>query len=240
MSIKNIVIFAILSLSIMTGCSKPTDNSAVKETPSYVVWNEGDVRQIIVDPESTTVLMRVKASVKRDDGVLLTTIEETMGNDSARTAYFYSKNGSIISSTIVRGTDASNPYGEEIFAKNNPTDGETWHRGLGGYDSLYGVARYFSNYNTRLKSFTNVYGIYLIEHQMNRIDTLMTVYYALGIGYIGTESNYFNVHTQLTYLKSGSTELGQMVPAKDPPIVTRMSKSALRHFVAFSILGSKH
>ena len=201
-------------LLFIYACTKSTQPSQVS---NYIPWNIGDARQIVYCADSSTILLRVVLTSKRQDGADIFALEWTYGTHEPDTFYYLFKDGFFLSTNLEAGVDSINPFREQRLGRVHPTDGESWKHTLGDLDSVYFTARHLNKQSTYSGIFYDVFAFVLTGQTGGRIDTILTTFYAQHIGWIGTSLNRdFRLDYSASYIKVDNLEYGSMMPAKNP------------------------
>jgi hypothetical protein len=187
----------------------------------YVQRNVGDIRQGIYSNDSSTWLIEVVGKTNRKDGreVFITT--ETQGTGAPDTFYEFVKDGYLITThldTIDTTTDTcftyipSNPFYEELIAKADPKEGETWIHTRNDDSTFYWAARKVDKFSAICSTFTDVFAFDLFYD--NAI--ILTTYYAKGVDWVGSATHdSTNLNISCCYIKVNGKEIGALRPAKN-------------------------
>ncbi len=231
----------LLSICLWTigGCSKP-DDSNNDEAHTYTPLRQGNVRQVMYVHDSSTVRMQEIAPVRRSDGVEVTPMLWFYGTQAPDTLYYYIKDGFFTGTALSASGESANPFFEQRIGKAQPVDGDSWKSIPADPGSNEFVARFFSERATAIGSFKNVFGFVAVFRGTAKTDTLMTPLYALDIGYIGTDlPAAYGWELRLTYIKTATVEMGHPAPARDPGTGSRLSKTAARRIIEYSLFGMR-
>jgi hypothetical protein len=202
----------------LLSCSEPTEPPKSDE-PNYAPLNKGDIRQIVLHLDSSTVLMRVTSPLQRHDGVEIFGMEWSDGIQQPDTTYYMIKDGYFMSTELKPGSDTINPFWEQRLAKVHPVNGEIWQIIQGDQHPNYFKAVFLNELITLGATFKNVFAFMMTSDSLARVDTFMTVFYAENIGYIGTTLNRnFKPEISATYIKVDGKEYGKLWPPKGPSI----------------------
>jgi hypothetical protein len=215
MTIKIIFTIALLPLLMISSCSDTITSPSTSPTVNYTPWNVGDIRQIVAAVDSTTVLINVLFTAQRQDSSEVFATSWTYGVERPDTFYYMIRNGFFISTNLKLGSDSTNPYFEQRLGKENPTEGESWKAYNNTSDSAVFTAKYFKEQSVICGVFQNVFGFILTCPHLGKIDTLLTPFYALNVGFIGTDYDRdMHLDVKASYIKVGGKEYGKLWPAK--------------------------
>lgn len=225
---------AAISFFIFYTCSDSTSPTTVSNN-AYMVLNVGDERQVIYTQDSSTILMKIIGTTKRSDGLDVFIGKQISGtSDTSLFESYYALTDSFYIATELKiGSSINeNPFREQRLAKLYPLDGDTWLHTQGDYSTPIMRAKFIGTKTVPAGIFNDVYGFHL--------DNLMTLYYARGVGYIGTkveqDSNYFVT----TYMKIGGRVYGKLFPPKDfTDINDGPGLAASKHFIGYGFFGEK-
>ncbi|MEJ2536657.1 MAG: hypothetical protein P8048_06350 [Calditrichia bacterium] len=190
------------------------------DNQSYMPLNVGDVRQIIMLEDSSTLLMSIVGTVRRSDGRVVYAMEWKWGFFEPDTLYYLNRNGYFLG-TELDTTDGYhinstvNPFGEQRLAKLYPEDGEIFTHTPGSSDNAFWICRK----EQPLKTFC---GIFSDVFSFNLYDTLnfqpfMETFYGKGYGYLGTSAFSSPEPDFLaSYISVGNKTVGSIWPTKNP------------------------
>jgi hypothetical protein len=186
---------------------------------SYVPFDVGDVRQIIVVQDSSTILMSVIGKEFRSDGVSVFCMEWKYGTSSIERYYYLITDeyylGTELDTTSRTDVDIRiNPFAEQRLAKLYPSDGEIFIHTPGSQFGDYWITTKDSSIETFCGVFNDVYRFTLIDNWSS--SPILSTYYAKGVGYIGTASAALTQPEFLaSYVKVGNNTIGSLWPEKD-------------------------
>jgi hypothetical protein len=216
MSTRFLFAIAPIIIVLQLSCAEPTDPPVEPES-NYAPLNKGDIRQIVFAFDSSTFLMRVLDSRKRQDGRDVFGMEQTEGTQPPDTFYYLIKDGYYMATDLQLHQDSINPFYEQRLAKVHPVNGEIWQHFEGETYPHYLKAIFFNEIATLCATFKNVFGVMLTD-SLGRVDTILTVFYAENVGWIGSDiDNDFQPDASLTYAKVADREIGKLWPAKNFP-----------------------
>lgn len=228
-------IIASLSSFIFFSCSNSFEP---EESRAYMQLNVGDLRQIILAQDSSTILMKITGTGKRTDGLKIYFCEHIDGtSDTAAYISNYAlKDGYFISTELDTVRDIGlfikdNPYREQRLAKLYPMHGESWNHTKGDSSNGKFSAQYTEKMLVPAGEFKDVFQFHL--------DNFMTIFYAKGVGYIATYSKD-NTKYMATYLKINGKEYGMLYPPKNyDPLQKELNKSIGNSNRIFDIFGNR-
>jgi hypothetical protein len=204
---------------------------------------------LIFRGDSSTTLMSVVGKTNRGDGTEVFIEEWKYGTQAPTVSYYLVKDGYFLATELDTTSQSwinknINPFGEQRLAKSYPVDGETWIHTVGSYDSLFWKSELIRKLTTFSGTFDNVFGFTLFE---NPGSSILTTYYAKGVGYIGTAMAFFpGLDFSCSYVRVNGREYGHLWPAKDSTLIPKDKKEfvneklAQYHFLIgqrFKLLG---
>jgi hypothetical protein len=201
--------------------------------------NVGDVRQIVFLSDSMTELRKIVRTVKRKDGLDVFAEELTVGTARPDTLYYLIRDGFFMATELDSGSNPVNPFREQRLARINPTNGENWKHTLGYTDTTYFYTKYIGEQQALCGTFPNVYGFILTNTYNGILDTIMTIFYAPNVGYIGTDIDKdFRHEVSTSYVKVGDQVFGSQWPARNPsPDASGGSQFKRRTLATYSLMG---
>lgn len=195
-------------------CSSPTNVADTGENiASYSPLRVGIIKQSFSFADSTYQTSKILGRAFREDGQEVYISEITSSSkhitDIRTYGYQFIKNGYLYSTLLVKGDLKLNPYHEVRIAKEFPDNGDSWILNPSAIDSnkILFTAFYIGQMTTPAGVFQDVFKYKFYDD--TKLDT-STVYYAKGIGSIGSLSKYGLV--LVNYVKIEDKEYGKLEP----------------------------
>lgn len=187
---------------------------------SYMPLNVGDMRQIIMVEDSSTLLMSIVGTDYRSDGRLVYAMEWKWGYFEPDTLYYLNRNGYFMG-TELDTTDgyhinsAVNPFGEQRLASLYPENGDIFIHTPGSSDNVFWIARKEKPLQTFCGVFSEVFSFHLLDTLSS--SAIMKTFYGKGYGYLGTSAFSSPEPDFLaSYIRVGNKTVGAMWPTKNP------------------------
>lgn len=208
---------------------------------SYTPLNVADVRQIIYQADSSTILFSIVGKTKRSDGRDVFIGEWKYGTRNPYTDHYLVKDGYFMATeldtTPYPNIDVTvNPFVEQRLAKSLPSDGETWKHTLGDSNGDFWKSRSIEQLSTFCGTFDNVFGFMLFEDQASSI---LTAFYAKQVGWIGTSTSLSKepLDFSCSYIRVNGKVFGHLWPEKDPTIFPPPTIAADRQKILEAIIA---
>lgn len=209
-----------LSAVIALSCSSPNEsNPAIDHNNSYTPLYNGIIKEYINYEDSLQVVSEIVGNVIREDGQKLFITEykyfryKSDGEMSFNQYYFYHylKEDLLIESSIIKSDDKDNPFGDIVFEKSNPNEGESWnlYPNNSTKTDMNVSTIYIGEMETPAGIFQDVYCFQLIDTVHFMDPDTMQFYNAKGIGNIARNISGNKIF--VNYVKTKDTEYGERI-----------------------------
>jgi hypothetical protein len=198
-------IFAIIFLGLCVSCSSPTNESEVTDLEnSYTPLAVGIEKQYLNLSDSTYSQSKISAIAFREDQQKVFVTEKIdfsspLGRRSQ--SYNFVEDGFLYSTSLAKKEGESTFY-ESCIAKVQPKSGDEWLIVDSGKGSF--KAHYIGIFETPAGIFEDVYNFQYFDQMIN---DSTKVYYAKGIGNIGSSSKQWL--SLVSWIKIGEREYGK-------------------------------
>ena len=207
---------SVLSMSLLLlglSCTSPTNVTNVDEIEeSYTPLKVGILKQYFFYSDSSYQNSKIVGRATREDGqeTYITEINNSLVyNATIHSEYYFIKDGYLYATSLAKRNMSENPYNESRIAKVSPKDKDSWRIYAYPRDSettLF-TAHYIGQMETPAGIFQDVFNYQFYDKMIS--DTA-NVYYAEGIGHIGTKSKHQLF--LMNYAKIGDKEYGKQIP----------------------------
>ena len=210
--IKQIILsaFLLFVFIIFNSCDSATE---VTENPSfdnsYTPLKVGIETQFFYYSDSTYLNNKISGKAIREDGqeVFIETHAKSNGS-GINYSYSFIKNGYFYKTSLIKTVYEENPFGEIRIAKPYPQDGDSWYFSeASDSEPILYTAHFIGEMVTPAGVFEDVYSF---QYKFKFFPDTVKVYYAKGIGCIGSSSHQGLV--LVNYVKTADKEYGKQVP----------------------------
>ena len=232
-----IIIAGSVILFSLYQCKTNMDSS--KNNVSYTPLAVGDITQMIMMKDSSTILFSIVGKATRADGKKVFLGLWKSGTQEPDTSYYLVSDGYFKATELDTVKDDSllaipNPFREQRLAKSFPEEGDTFIHTIGEGDSSYWYAEKVDTLTTLFGKVNNVFRFQL--YTGSRSLYLLTCY-AKGIGWIATDICSIGspeIDYLCAYKKIYGKTYGRLWPEKDSKGLTKFVKEK----VISSLIGS--
>jgi hypothetical protein len=214
-----LIITVLILFTLLTQCDKILSERVMPQ--NYTPVSIGDVTQLILMPDSSTIKFSITGQTKRKDGLNVFQGEWKYGTLNPLTFHYYLSDGYFIATELDTFSNDSilaavNPFREQRLAMSYPRGGDTWLHTMGDPDSSYWVTTVADPFPTLFGDIEDVHGfdLYLWKDD---VSPSLTTFYGPGLGWIGSSwySGQGVSRVTCSYKKISGNTYGELWPEKD-------------------------